>query len=138
MPSLSERWQEYRPSKAMWVWSCIGCIVLTMIVGFTAGGWVTGGTAKSMQQQAAEDARENLVATLCVNNFVASTNAASALAKLKEASTWERDDFIEKGGWATIKGLKEQVNGAADLCAQRLVAMDGLPAQAAEPASNQG
>ena len=25
------------------LWSCVACIVLTMIIGFTLGGWVTGG-----------------------------------------------------------------------------------------------
>lgn len=136
MPSLSQKWQEYRPSKGVWAWSCIGCIVLTMIVGFTLGGWVTGGTAERMKTEAAEQARETLVATLCVNKFVASPNAAITLAKLKETSTWERDDFIEEGGWATVEGLDEQVSGAADLCAERLAAMDDLPATAAEPASS--
>lgn len=126
--SLSQRWQEYRPTKAIWAWSCIACVALTMILGFTWGDWVTGGTAESMASQARKDARENLVANLCVSKFAASTGAAAKFAELKEASTYERDDLIEEGGWATIDGLKEQVSGAADLCAERIAEMEELPA----------
>ena len=126
--SFSQRWQNYHPTKAVWAWSCIACIVLTMIVGFTWGGWVTGGTAETMVSQAREDARENLVANLCVSKFVASAGADAKLAAVKEASSYERDDLVEEGGWATIDGLKEQVAGAIDLCADRIAGMEELPA----------
>lgn len=127
--SLSQRWEAYHPSKALWLWSCIGAIVLTMIVGFTVGGWVTGGTAGTMAADAARDARLQVVSALCVNKFVSADNAAARLAKLKDASTWDRDDMIEDGGWTTIAGLTEETNGAADACAEQLTAMDQLPAK---------
>ena len=44
--SVGQRWTAYRPSKAVWFWSCVGCVVATLIVGFTWGGWVTGSTAR--------------------------------------------------------------------------------------------
>lgn len=131
--SLAQRWQEYRPTKAAWLWSCVAAAILTMIVGFTWGGWVTGGTANSMAAQTAEDAREQLVASICVERFVNAPNASATFAKLKEASSWERDDIIEEGGWITIKALDEQITGAADVCAEELVAMEDLPVRAVEP-----
>lgn len=126
--SLSQRWAEYRPTKGQWIWSCIGAVVLTMIVGFTAGGWVTGGTAMEMTESAVSETRSEIVANLCVDKFVGSANAEGRLAALKEADSWERDNMIEDGGWTTIAGLTEDANGAADLCAEQLVAMDTLPA----------
>ena len=125
--SFSQRWAEFRPSKGLWIWSCIGAIVLTMIVGFTAGGWVTGGTADEMASSAASETRSEIVAKLCVNKFVSNANAEGRLAALKEADSWERDNMIEDGGWTKIAGLTEDVNGAADLCADQLVAMESLP-----------
>lgn len=130
--SLSQRWQEYRPSKAMWLWSCVAAVVLTMIVGFTAGGWVTGGTAEAAAADARQEGREQLVATICVERFVAAPGARQSLQELKEASSWQRDDLIDEGGWATLKVLEEQVPGAADLCAERLVALEEIPV-AAQP-----
>ena len=48
----------YRATKATLFWSCAACIVATVVVGFTWGGWVTGGTARSMAQNAAESAHD--------------------------------------------------------------------------------
>ncbi|EIM72712.1 hypothetical protein A33O_18749 [Nitratireductor aquibiodomus RA22] len=81
-----------------------------------------------MVSQAKEDARENLVANLCVSKFVASAGADAKFVAVKEASSYERDDLVEEGGWATIDGLKEQVAGAIDLCADRIAGMEELPA----------
>lgn len=131
---ISQRWENFRPSKAVWLWSCLGCIALTMIVGFTLGGWVTGGSAKSMSENAAEGARTDLVASLCVDKFAASPDAKAQLAKLKEASSYERDNFIEDGGWSKIQGINSDVSGVADACAANLVAMEELPMPATAPA----
>ena len=114
------------------VWTAIGAAGLSLIIGFSWGGWVTGGSAQTMAEQASDDAREQLVATICVDKFVSAPNAAENLAQLKEASSYQRDDFIEDGGWSTIAALTEQVSGAADLCAERLAAMEGLPKSAVD------
>ena len=131
---MSQRWANFRPSKAIWLWSCLGCIVLTMIIGFTWGGWVTGGSAKSMADNAAEGARTNLVASLCVDKFAAAPDADAQLVALKKASSYERDNFIEDGGWSTIQGVNSDVSGVADACAENLVALEELPIPAANPA----
>jgi predicted dienelactone hydrolase len=138
--SFSQRWENFRPSKALWFWSVAGAAVATMVVGFSFGGWTTGGSAATMAAQAARDARAELVASVCVDNFVASENSAAQLVALKETSSWKRDDLIEDGGWAKLAGMEKSVPGAADLCAKQLVAMDDLPVQnvEVEPASTGG
>ena len=109
-----------------------GAIALA-IVGFSWGGWVTGGTASEMTAKATKDARAELVASMCVDAFVAHTNAAKNLVELKETKTYQRDDLIEAGGWIMVPGLDEQVTGAADACAKRLVAMEALPERVSMP-----
>ena len=52
------------------------------------------------------------------------------LAALKDASSWNRRGTIADAGWTTPLGLDEPVSGAADLCAERLVAME-LPVEQA-------
>src|SRR3989304_4567183 len=54
--SFRQRWDESRPTKTAVFWSWVGSVVLTMIIGFAWGGWVTGGTARSMAGKIAEDA----------------------------------------------------------------------------------
>jgi hypothetical protein len=119
--SLTARWSDYRPSKAVWFWSCVICIAATMIVGFGWIGWVTKGTATAMADQAALQAKVNLAAAYCVSRFDAAPDASTQLAALKSKESWERSDFIEKGGWSNMSWMKTQVDGAADLCAKKLI-----------------
>jgi hypothetical protein len=125
--SLSQRWQEYRPSKAALFWSCLGCVVLTLLIGFTWGGWVTGGTATERADKAAAQARAELAATVCVEQFLNASDARAQLASLKKTMSWQRDDFVEKGGWATPPGLDKPVTSAAELCAERLATTELPP-----------
>ncbi len=120
-PSLGRRWEGYRPSKGVWLWSCAGCIVATMVIGFTWGGWVTGGTATKMAADAAAGASAQLAAADCIHRFESGPNATADLAALKKAESFNRSDMIEKGGWATMPGSKDPVEGAALLCDQQLV-----------------
>jgi hypothetical protein len=119
--SLGRRWTAYRPSKGVWFWSCAGCVVASIIVGFNWGGWVTGGTASRMAAAAANGARAQLAAASCVNRFENGPDAVAQLAALKKSSSYERSSLITKNGWATMPGSQEPVTGAADLCAQQLV-----------------
>lgn len=123
-------WGAYQPSKTVWFWSCIACVVATMVIGFTWGGWVTGGSAEAQVAEAREAGRAQLAATICVARFVDSTDAAVQLASLKDESSWSRDDTIADAGWTTPLGAEEPVTGAADICADRLVAME-LPVEQA-------
>ena len=54
--SLGERWRNAQPTKAMAFWLCVASMILTMIVGFAWGGWVTGGTAQKMAETMTDDA----------------------------------------------------------------------------------
>lgn len=103
------------------MWSCAGCVVATIVIGFTWGGWVTGGTATKMAADAAAGASAHLAAADCVRRFESGPNATAELAALKKADSFDRSDMIEKGGWATMPGSKNPVEGAALLCAQQLV-----------------
>ena len=126
--TVSQRWENYQPSKTLWFWSMAGVAVLTMIVGFSAGGWTTGGTATKMAEDAARTARAELVANLCVERFVTGPNASQKLAELKDTSSYQRDTFITEGGWIKLAGMQREAPGAADRCAENLVALEALPA----------
>lgn len=132
--SMSHRWDKYRPTKTLWFWSLIGTAAATMILGFAFGGWTTGGSAEFMANKAAQDARTELAASLCVQKFVRTDGAAAQLAALKETSSYARDSFVEDGGWATLAGIEKIVPGAAEMCADELVAMDSIPSQTVDTA----
>lgn len=135
MPNIgtfSTRWNNYRPSKKLWIWSMVGISCLTMVLGFTLGGWIPVGRATVMADIAARDATTKLIASICVQKFVSSADAAKSLAMLKESTSWQRAGFIENGGWMTIPGVDDTVPGAADLCAVTLLDMKELPESAAD------
>lgn len=115
-------WEAYRPTKAVWLWSCVGAVATTMIVGFSAGGWVTGGTAAEQTEAATGEAVAQLAAGICAKRFLAADDSQIQLTALEKTDTWRRNTFIEEGGWVTFANMKEPVNGAAVLCAEQLLA----------------
>lgn len=122
--SIGENWSAYRPSKAVWFWSCLGAAVLTMIVGFSWGGWTTNGTATKQAQAAGEQAAAQLAANICVKRFLAAPNAQAQLAELKKTDSWKRDSFVQDGGWVTFANMEKPVSGAAEICADQLASAE--------------
>jgi hypothetical protein len=121
--NMSQRFEDWRPSKTALFWSCAGCVVATLIIGFSWGGWVTGGTAQELAEDAAEQASAQVAAAVCVKNFMGAADAGPQLASLKgNTSSWKRENFIEDGGWAMIDD--QEYDGAAELCAERLIEME--------------
>src|ERR1700683_5197940 len=94
-----QRWSDYRPSKTTWFWSCVGSVAATLAVGFFWAGWVTAGESAAMSAHAANKARTDLAATVCVNRFVAAPDAATQLATLRKTDPWARTELLQKGGW---------------------------------------
>ena len=135
--AITKQLKDYQPTKTTLVWSMVGAAALTMFVGFTWGGWVTGGSADEMAQQAAEEATAKLAAVVCVERFVNAPDAAAQLAALKETSRWKQRSFVEDGKWTTLAGMEEPVDGAADLCAEQLADME-LPTKTIDTTSNTG
>jgi hypothetical protein len=129
-------WGDYQPSKVTWFWSCVACVIATIVIGFTWGGWVTAGSAETQVAEAQEAGRAQLAATICVARFVDAPDAAVQLAALKDASSWNRDDTIDDAGWTTPLGVEKPVSGAAKLCADKLVAMELPVEQAADIPAN--
>lgn len=119
--SFGRRFETYRGSKTMIFWSCAGCIVATLILGFTWGGWMTASSARKAVVQASYDARADMAAAICVRRFGASPDHVANLATLKGTDTWKRDDYIAKGGWLKIDGQEGDISGASTLCVQRLI-----------------
>ncbi len=117
---MMKNWSQYKPTKVVWFWSCVGAAALTMIVGFAGAGWVTSGTAAERAQVSTEQAVATLAAGICANRFLAAEDAGTKLATLKELDAWKRDTFIEEGGWVTFASMKTPVDGAAELCASQL------------------
>ena len=104
------------------VWGVVGGAIALAIVGFTWGGWVTGGTAESSATQRASSAVVAALAPVCAEKFKNTTEVATNLIALKKTDSWSQGDYVEKGGWATLPGSNppSQVTAVAKACATLL------------------
>ena len=98
------------------LYGAIGGAILTIIIGFAWGGWVTGGTV----QKKIDEAVLPLAAEICANNFKADPNFEKNLAELKKEDDWRRDDYIEKGKWSVMAGDDTSKSGVAGACVEKL------------------
>jgi hypothetical protein len=120
--SFSEKLREGRPTKKLVFGLMVATAVVTMIVGFNYGGWVTGGTSQQRVTTGAEDAVALRLVPICVAQFNSDPQQASKLVELKAiTSSWERPDYVKKQGWATMPGEKTPDNDVASECAKLLM-----------------
>ena len=119
--SLGRRWSDARPTKTVVFWACMASVVLTMIIGFSWGGWVTGGTARTTAETMAHDAVVARLAPICVVQSGRDPANAVKLVALKEESAWQRGEYVGKQGWATMPGEREPDSKVAQACATLLM-----------------
>ncbi len=93
--------------------------VVVMIVGFQWGGWTLGSTTAQQVREAEPTGAVHVLAPICADKFQRSADAGANLAALMKASTWERDDIIEKAGWTTFRGSQPD-REVAEACANLL------------------
>lgn len=100
----------------------IGAVAIT-IIGFSADWVVTSGTAKEMAEQQGDKAVIAALTPICVAQFKkqSAEMQTTQLAALGEESSYQRGDYIEKQGWATMPGAKEPSDDVADTCASELM-----------------
>jgi alpha/beta superfamily hydrolase len=93
-----------------------------MVIGFSWGGWMTGGAAIKLADERANTAVVAALTPICVEKFLQNSDAKANLAVLQKTSTnWEQGDYLEKGGWATPPGATSPDYKLARACAERLV-----------------
>ena len=95
------------------VWGLIVGAVITMIIGFAWGGWTTSGTTKTMTEEAVLASQ----AAICVAQFMKQPNHEEKLKELGDVSSYQRSNFIEKGGWDKMPGQEKADYGVSRACA---------------------
>jgi len=87
-----------------------------MIIGFVWGGWTTAWTSKEMSGKAVLASQ----AAICVAQFMKEANHEEKLKELEKVNSWQRSEFIAKGGWDKMPGQKEADFGVARACSDGL------------------
>ena len=95
--------------------------VVAIVVGFNWGGWTLGSTVEKVAKERADSAVVAVLAPVCVDQFRQAANASANLGELNKFSySWDRDAFIEKGGWAIMPGSEKADSAVAKACAETL------------------
>ncbi|MFQ6018039.1 MAG: hypothetical protein ACE5KF_07565 [Kiloniellaceae bacterium] len=103
------------------LWGAAGGAIILAIIGFTWGGWVTGGTAREMAQEMADVAVVGRLAPICVEQFNQDSQKNQRLEELKKEDSWKRDEYVENQGWATMPGEEKPENKIAAKCAELIM-----------------
>jgi hypothetical protein len=122
--SLGQRWNALPVSKTKLFWACVAAVLLTMLIGFTWGGWLRPGPAQKSADLQVRDAVVNRLATICVAQFNLDPAKAQKLTELKEASSYQRAEYVTTQGWATMPGEEKPDSKVADACAKQLILLN--------------
>ncbi len=104
------------------IWGAvIGCI-LTMIVGFSWGGWTTHSTANQDAIKRADAAVTATLVPICLAQEKIDAARGQKLGELKAiTSSYEQTEFVMKAGWATFPGKEDPNRDVAEACASALL-----------------
>jgi hypothetical protein len=103
-----------------WIQGAIVGAVVAAVIGFSWGGWVTGGSADRRVATADHDATVAALASVCAERFRAQGDATVKIGELSKASTWDRGGVIERSGFAVMPGSKTADSDVARACAESL------------------
>ncbi|GEO18473.1 hypothetical protein [Microvirga aerophila] len=92
------------------------------VIGFSWGGWVTGGTARTMAADQSKAGVVTALSLICVDQAKRDPQLAERVVAIKTASSWNRGDLVMKNGWATMPGTAEGNSQVAKDCADKIAA----------------
>lgn len=104
------------------IWGVVVGSVLTMMVGFSWGGWSTESASRQMATKRAEAAVTTALLPICLAGEKADLARVKKLADLTAiTSSWEQTEFVMKSGWATFPGQADPNREVAEACASALL-----------------
>lgn len=95
-------------------------------VGFTWGGWVTGGTARDRAMAMSHDDVVAAMVPICLDKAQTDPDRVAKIAAIRDASTYQRRDALMEAGWATVPGAESPDRDIARACLASLD-VDALP-----------
>jgi dienelactone hydrolase len=104
------------------IWGVVIGSILTMIVGFSWGGWTTSTTANQVATSRADAAVTAALVPICIAQEKIDATKGKKLGQLKAiTASYDQTDFVMKAGWATFPGKADANRDVAEACAAALV-----------------
>jgi hypothetical protein len=103
------------------VWGFVVGGIVTMIVGFSWGGWTTSGTTERIAMERTNAAVTAALVPVCLEKSKADPGMTKKLVALKAlSSSYEQRDLLLKDGWASV-GEAEGNRDVAEACVTQLL-----------------
>ncbi|MDI9549584.1 MAG: hypothetical protein QM346_18475 [Chloroflexota bacterium] len=115
-PSLGERWRAMQPTKSTLFWTVIAAVILTIVVGFMWGGWVTAGSSEKAGVAVGKDEVILRLAPICVAQAGEDPDISAKLVELEALSHYDRTKYVQDQGWATMPGEEKPDRKVAEAC----------------------
>jgi alpha/beta superfamily hydrolase len=113
--SVAMNWVKQR------AWTLVVGSLVTMIVGFSWGGWTTGSGTDRIAMERSQAAVTAALVPVCLEKSKADPASSKKLGALKAlTSSYDQRDAVLNDGWATIGG-GEANRDVAELCASQLM-----------------
>jgi hypothetical protein len=104
------------------IWGAVVGSIVTMIVGFSWGGWTTSATAHQTAINRADAAVTAALVPICLAQQKIDGQRRAKVDQLKAmSSSYQQTEFVMKAGWATFPGSEEPHRGVAEACATALL-----------------
>ena len=94
------------------IWGFVLGAGVAMIIGFVWGGWTTATTTQKMSDEAVLASR----AAICVAQFMKDPNQIAKIKEFAGTESYQRSDFIERGGWDKMPGQDKAAWGVSSAC----------------------
>lgn len=90
------------------------------ILGFTWGGWVTGGTATTRAEELAKTELTSAMVPVCLDQARRDPDLLTKLETVRATSSYRQRDAVMDAGWATMPGTDAPDRGIAQACLAEL------------------
>ena len=86
------------------------------VVGFSWGGWVTGGTAQDRAEDLSQETLTTAMVPVCLDIAGSDPQRLAKLETIRAASRYQQRDALMEAGWATVPGADGPDRDLAQAC----------------------
>ena len=86
------------------------------VVGFSWGGWVTGGTAQDRAKNLSHETLTTAMVPVCLEMARSDPQRLAKLETIRAASRYQKRDALVDAGWATVPGADGPDRDIAQAC----------------------
>ena len=105
------------------IWGLFSGSVISMIIGFTYGGWMFGSPAFSKGEEIARVAIADRLTPMCMAKFNQDPEKKIKLIEMNSMDVWYAEKYVKDQGWATIPFEDISDNNIADYCTTLIIKM---------------